>query len=100
MLVALPDKKEHTIAKALVERVFDIIGPPETLHSDQGSKFENRVVKQLKDVFGYKKTNTTPYRPQGNSVSERMHLTLHAMLSMYSNIAQNNWAEVLPSTPL
>ena len=96
VLVALPDKKEQTIAKALVERVFGIFGPPETLHSDQGPEFENKVVKQLQDVFGYKKTKTTPYRPQGNSVSERMHSTLHAMLSMYSNIAQNNWAEVLP----
>ena len=36
VLVALPDKKEQTIAKALVERVFGIFGPPETLHSDQG----------------------------------------------------------------
>ena len=53
-------------------------------------------MKQLQDVFDYKKTKTTPYRPQGNTVSERMHSTLHAMLSMYSNIAQNNWAEVLP----
>ena len=53
-------------------------------------------MKQLQDVFGYKKTITTPYYPQGNSVSERMHSTLHAMLSMYSNIAQNNWTEVLP----
>ena len=96
MLVELPDKKEQTIAKALVERVFGIFGPPETLHSDQGPEFENKVVKQLQDVFGYKKTKTTPYRPQGNSVSERMHSTLHGMLSMYGNIAQNNWAEVLP----
>ena len=96
VLDALPDKKEQTIAKALVERVFGIFGPPETLHSDQGPEFKNKVVKQLQDVFGYKKTKTTPYRPQGNSVSERMHSTLHAMLSMYSNIAQNNWAEVLP----
>ena len=94
--VALPDNKEQTIAKALVERVFGIFGSPEALHSDQGPEFENKVVKQLQDIFGYKKTKTTPYRPQGNSVSERMHSTLHAMLSMYSNIAQNNWAEVLP----
>ena len=27
---------------------------------------------------------------------ERMHLTLHAMLLTYSNIVQNNGAEVLP----
>ena len=65
-LVALPDKKEQSIAKALVERVFGIFGPPETLHSYQGPVFENKVVKQLQDVFGYKKNKTTPYRPQGN----------------------------------
>ena len=54
VLVELSDKKEQTIAKALVQRVFDIFGPPETLHSDQGPEFENKVVKQLQDVFGYK----------------------------------------------
>ena len=90
VLVALSDKKEQTIAKALVERVFGIFGPPEVLHSDQGPEFENEVVKQLQNVFGCKKIKTTPCRPQGNSVSERMHSTLHAMLSMYSNIAHNN----------
>ena len=96
MLVALPDTKEQTIAKAHVERVFGIFGPPGTLHCDQGPEFENKAVKQLQDVFGYKKTKTTSYRPQGNSVSESMHSTLHAMLPMYSNIAQNIWAEALP----
>ena len=35
VLVVLPDKKEQTIAKALVERLFGSFGPPETLHSDQ-----------------------------------------------------------------
>ena len=96
VFVALPDKEEQTIAKALVGRVFSMFGSTETLHSDQGPKFENKVVKQLQDVFGYKKNKMTPYRTQGNSVSERMHSNLHAMLSMYSNIAQNSWAEVLP----
>ena len=96
VLVLLLDNNEQTIAKALVERVFGIFGPRETLHSDQGPEFKNRVVKQLQDAFGYKKAKTTPYRPQGNSVSERMYSTLHTMLSMYSNIAQNDWAEALP----
>ena len=51
-------------------------------------EFENEVVKQLQDVFTYKKTKITPYYPQGNTVSERM-------LSMYGNIAHINWAKVL-----
>ena len=56
MLVAVQDKKEQTIAKALLERVFGIFALPEILHSDQDPKFENIVVKQLQDDFGYKKT--------------------------------------------
>ena len=51
MLVAIPDKIEHTVAKALVERVFGIFGPPEALHSDQGPEFESKEVKQLQDGF-------------------------------------------------
>ena len=97
VLATLQDKKERTIAKALVERVFSIFGPPETLHFDQGQEFENKVVTQLQNIFGNK---TMLYRPQGTSVSERMYSTLHAMLSMYSNVAQNSWAEVLPFIPL
>ena len=87
MLVALPDKKENSIAKAIIERVFGIFEPTETLRSDQGPEFKNKIVKQLQDVFDDKKTRTTPYRPQGNSVSRRVHSTLHVMLLMYSNIA-------------
>ena len=56
VLVSLSDKNEHTIANALVKRVFVIFGPPETLISDQGPEFKNKVVKQLQDVFGYTKT--------------------------------------------
>ena len=52
VLVALPDKKVQTIAKALVKRVFGIFGPPETLNSDQDPEFKNKGVKQLQDVFG------------------------------------------------
>ena len=43
VLVALPDKKERTIAKALVERVFGIFGPPKTLHSDQSPEFKKKL---------------------------------------------------------
>ena len=90
VLVALSDKKEQTIAKALVGRAFGIFESPETLHSDQGPKFENKVVKQLQDIFGHKKTKIKPYRPQANSMSEDMYSTLHVMLSMYSVNLHNN----------
>ena len=58
--VALQDKKEQTIAKALVQRVFGIFRPPETLHSDQGPEFEHKVVKQMQDVLLTRKLKSHP----------------------------------------
>ena len=66
------------------------------LHSDQGPEFQNSVVDQLQQILNYKKTRTTPYRPQGNSVSERVHSTMHALLAMHSSMNRDNWASLLP----
>lgn len=39
-----------------------------------------------------------PYCPQGNSVSERLHATMHTMLDMHtsSSMKQENWLSLLP----
>ena len=84
VLVAISDKSATTIACVLVERVFSVISAPETLHSDQGNEFENELVKEMQAVFCFKKTRTSAYRPQGNSVL-RVHSTLPNMLAIYVN---------------
>ena len=92
---------------ACLARQNPVFGVPETLHSDQGKELENQVVKELQSVSGYKKTRTAAYRPQGNSVLERVHSTVHNMLAMYSNLAWNNlgvratfcYAKTLEETP-
>ena len=66
------------------------------LHSDQGPEFQNSVVDQLQQILNYKKTRTSPYRPQGNSVSGRVHSTMHAMLAMHGSMNRDNWAPLLP----
>ena len=80
ILAAIPNKEATTIARTLVDRVFSVFGVPELLHSDMGKEFENQLVKELQTLSGYKKNCTTPYRPQGNSVLERVHSTMHNML--------------------
>ena len=101
-LISIPIKSKEAavVVRDLIDRVFSVFGPPETLHSDQGKEFQNQLVKELQSVFGYKKTRTAAYRPQGNSVLERVHSTVHNMLAMYSNLACDNWAELLPFVPL
>ena len=96
MLVRTSGHERVDHCESSFKRVFGIFGPLETRHFDQGPKFDNKNVKQLQDVFVCITTKTTPHRPQGNSMSERIHSTLHVKLSMYGNIAQNSWAEVPP----
>ena len=100
VLIPIKDKAARTIVRHLNERVFSVFSPPETLHSDQGKEFENELVKELQSVSGYKKTRTAAFRPQGNSVLERAHSTVHNMLAMYSNLSFDNWAELLPFVQL
>ena len=100
ILIRIKTKEATTIARMLVERVFSVFGPPETLHSDQGSEFENQLVKEFQIVFGYKKTRKATYRPQGNSVLKRVHSTVDNMVAMYSTLACDNWAELLPFVSL
>ena len=84
ILTPVPNKTAETIARVIIDRLISIFGPPETLHSDQGTEFENQIIHQLQTILGYQKTRTTPYRPQGNSVSERVHATMHTTPAMQS----------------
>ena len=100
ILIAIQNKGATTIVRNLVERVFPEFGPPETLHSDGDHEFENDLVKQLQKGLGYKKTRAAAYRPQGNSVLERLPSTVHNMVAMYSTLKCDNWAELLPYVEL
>ena len=95
LLTPIPNKSAETVAKAIIDRIIVIFCPPDILHSDRGPEFENKVISQLQSILGYKKTRTTRYRPQGNSVSERVHSTMHTMLAMNSSIKQDSWASLL-----
>ena len=83
VFIPIKDKAARTTVRHLIECVFSVFGPPEAFHSDQRKEFESYLVKELQSVFGYKKTRAAAFRPQGNSVLERVHSTVHNMLAMY-----------------
>ena len=80
--------------------MFAVFSPPETHTPIKESEFENELVRELQSVFGFKKTRTLPYRPQGNSVLERVHSTMHNMLATLANASCDNWVELLPFVQL
>ena len=65
ILIPIKSKGAAVVVRHLIDRVFSVFVPPETLHSDQGKEFRNQLVKELRFVFGYKNTRTAAYRPYG-----------------------------------
>ena len=68
------------VAQGMLE-VFSRTGIPLQLISDQGSQFVGSVVARLCESLHIERIQTSPYRPEGNGVVERMHGTLGAMLT-------------------
>ncbi len=91
---ALPtkDQKASTVAKVLWENYFVHYGLPKRMHSDQGRDFESRLIHELFDLLGVKKSRTTPYHPQGDPQPERFNRTLLDMLGTLDPRQKQQWS--------
>ena len=65
-LYALPDRKSTSVTQNILEEFITQHGARMTLHSDQGTQFESKIVKELNKVFSIRKTRTSPYHPQSD----------------------------------
>uniref|UniRef100_A0A3Q1EWG8 Gypsy retrotransposon integrase-like protein 1 n=1 Tax=Acanthochromis polyacanthus TaxID=80966 RepID=A0A3Q1EWG8_9TELE len=90
--IPTPNQKARTVAKCLWENFFLHYGIPQKLHSDQGTDFESRTIKELCALTGIHKIRTTPYHPRGNPV-ERFNRTLLDMLGTLPEHEKSNWKD-------
>lgn len=54
-----------------LEKVFDWLGPPETLVSDNGPPFNSYDLIQFYKKYGINHITTAPYHPASNGIAER-----------------------------
>ena len=91
--IALPDKKQETVSKALIQLILRW-GLPESIVTDNGSEFVNLTNNLLTKVFGIYVSHISPYNPRGNLV-ERAHKEMKKLFRLY-NVQIDTWDEWLP----
>ena len=98
LAVAAPckDQTAKVVAQVLHDQWFVHYGLPFQIHSDQGRNFESRLVRELCDLYGIRKTKTTPYHPQGNGQTERFNKTLCGLIKSLELKDRKNWPKLLP----
>ncbi|GFX26664.1 transposon Tf2-6 polyprotein [Trichonephila clavipes] len=93
---ALPTAEVDEIAKFLLEEIVLRHGAPRVIITDRGAVFRSRLISSLVDLCNIDHRFTTAYHPQTNGLTERFNKTLADMLSMYVDVEQKNWDEILP----
>ena len=93
---AVKEATAEVTAEFVVEDIICRHGVPETITTDQGKQFESRLFKQMVKLLGARKMRTTPYHPQSDGAVERMHRTMHDIMSHLVNRVHSDWDVVMP----
>ncbi|KAG1448544.1 hypothetical protein G6F56_008912 [Rhizopus delemar] len=99
VLRALPDKKSHTVLRALIE-IFSTLGMPSVLQFDNGTEFKNSISADLANAMGYEQRFITPLHASANGISERMVQSVKRMLAKNTHGVGNDWDPYLPAIQL
>lgn len=75
------DQTAATIANLLVREIVSRYGVVSEVLSDRGRAFLSSLLKEVQQLLGFHKTNTTAYNPQTDGLVERFNRTLTMMLA-------------------
>ena len=84
------------MAQIYTKEVVHLHGIPETVVSDQDTKFNLEFWKELSKVLGQQLLMSAAYHPQTDGTSERTIQTMSQILRAVVNNYQHNWVDQLP----
>ena len=83
--------RKKTIAEVFVREIVCKYWVPLEVHTDQGRNFDFKLIKELSQLLGIRKTRATPLHPQSNGQLERQNRTILEYLSKYITDKQKDW---------
>ena len=92
------DMSASTIIKAFTE-LFSVFGLPSYVHTDRGTSFMSKELKNFLLSKGISSSRSTPYHPQSNGQIEKTNGTIWKTITLAlksHNLPLSCWQEVLP----
>ncbi|UYV77928.1 hypothetical protein LAZ67_15002896 [Cordylochernes scorpioides] len=93
---ALPTSESVEVATFFIKDVILKHGAPREVITDRGRNFTSSMIRDLNKHCRITHRTTTAYHPQTNGLTERLNKTIADMLSMYVDVNQKDWDEILP----
>ncbi len=91
----LKNKLSEGIVEALQQYITDF-GTPHSIVLDNGGEFTSQIFQQFCQQHLITLCYTTPYHPQGNAITERLHRTLKSILASMCRGYPLRWPRLLP----
>ena len=91
----IPDQKTARIVDILVKEIIPVCGVPDALLSDRGANLLSYLMKDICQLLGITKLNTTAYHPQCDGLTERFNRTLKTMLRKHVDQYGMQWDQYL-----
>ena len=79
----LPNMRTKTVAEVFVREIVCRYEVPLEVHTDQGRNFDSKLIKELSQVLGIRKTRATALHPKSNGQVESQNRTILEYLSKY-----------------
>ena len=99
VLVPLWTKSAEEVALTFYN-LFALLGFPKICQSDNGTEFDNQIIKALTDLAAIDCQLITPYHPQANGVTEQFVQTVQNVLKKMVEGNSHNWAAYIPAVQM
>jgi len=99
-LLPIRHKTAECVAATLFDEVFSHVSAPSAILTDRGGEFLGEVVECLLKRLGISHLKTSAYHPETDAKCERVHFSIHNMITKLIDQKLDQWPDLLGTVVL
>jgi len=99
-LLPIRHKTADNVAAELFDEIISSVSVPSAILTDRGGEFLGEVVELLYKRLGMTHLKTSAYRPQTDAKCERVHFSVHNMITKLVGNKHDRWPDLLGTVAL